>query len=397
MTAPNGLQERATEVREHLNRQINEMLAMLERFVNQESGSREKNRVDEMGRVYRQVIEPLGFSTEVIPQSTTGDHLIFRRKWNGFGRVLILSHIDTVWPSGTVDWWPFTVQNGRATGPGVGDMKGGIVGAIYAIKAVEDLGLSLPSKLTFFFTGDEELGSPSAREIIEREAREHDYVLVTEPSDIEGAVITGRGGIGAFKIDVTGKTAHAGAGPAAGASAISALARKIVALDGLSDWQNRIGVNVGLIEGGSARQVSAGHASAWLDLRVPDNDARDRVWQRVQEIIQREDVLGITATISGAWTRPPSPETEANHALFERAAEVAEALGFTLTGRQTAGGSDGSFTSALGISTLDGLGPNTGDAVSSGEYILIDSLPERSALIALLLDRLARQTGEESV
>ncbi len=389
------LSNRAPTVRAHLDGQIADMLKMLERFVTIESGSRDKEAVDQMGRVYQEVLESLGFTTEVIEQPESGNHLIFRKTGNGGGRALILAHIDTVWPTGTLSWWPFSVRDGRATGPGVGDMKGGIVGAIFALRAVDDLGLNLPGKTTFFFVGDEELGSPTAREHIEREARAHDYVLVVEPSDIEGRIITGRGGIGAWRIDVTGKSAHTVAGPGIGASAIHSLAAKIVEFDKLTNWDRRVVVNVGLIEGGSSRQVMAEHAYAWLDLRAPTQELVDELMVEVQAIVGKEHVPGTSATLTGRWTRPPSPQTDANRQFFEQAMPLAAALGFTLTGRETGGGSDGSFTSVLGIPTLDGLGPKSGEIVSAREYVIVDSMPERSALIALLLDHVGRSPASD--
>lgn len=386
------LNARAKTVRDHLDGQLDDMLAMLEQFVNVESGSREKDAVDRMGQVYREVLEPMDFSTEIIEQPESGIHVIFRRRGNGKGKVLILSHLDTVWPSGTLEWWPFKIEDGLATGPGVGDMKGGIVQAIFALRAIEDLDLMLPEQVTYFFIGDEELGSPTARPHVERLGREHDYVLVTEPSNFEGSIISGRGGIGAFKVDVYGKTAHASMS-GDGASAISALAHKIIAFDGLHDPSRNVRTNVGLIEGGSARQTLAGHASCWLDLRVPNDAERDALWPKVVAIVEQEHVPGTRAEISGHWSRPPSPQSDADRKLFDRAAELASALGFELTGRHVGGGSDGSYTSALGIPTIDGLGPYTADVVSSRERIKIDSLPERAALMTLLLDSIAR-TGK---
>jgi glutamate carboxypeptidase len=377
------LAARATMIRQHLDERVPNMLQQLERFVSVESGSREKDAVDRMGAVYRQVFEELGFTAEVIEQPECGNHLVFRLRGDGTGRVLVLAHLDTVWPSGTLARWPFRVDGNRATGPGAGDMKGGIVQAVFAVRALRDLGLPLPGQLTFFFTGDEELGSPTARAHIERLGRAHDLVLVVEPASIDGEVIAARNGIGAFRVEVTGRSSHAAGGP--GASAIHALAAKVVELDRLIDWQRRVMVNVGLIEGGSARQVLAEHAAAWIDLRAPTQQLAGDLLERVRTIVEREHVPGTTATLAGIWTRPPSPQTDVQRAMFERAASLAGALGFELRGRVSSGGSDGQFTAALGIPTLDGLGPRCGEPVSAREYILVDSLAERAALIALLM------------
>lgn len=390
MNEMGNLAERASSVRQHLERQTPEMLELLQQFVAIESGSRDKAAVDRMGASYRKFFEGMDYSTEVIEQSACGDHLVCRTEGNGKGSALILAHIDTVWPVGTLEWWPFNVANGRATGPGVGDMKGGIVQAIFAVRALQELGHQLPGRLTFFFTGDEELGSPTGRSHIERLGREHDVVLVVEPANAEGMIVSGRGGIAAFHLEVTGKSSHAAGGPATGASAIHALAHKIGELDQLVDWDQLIMVNAGLIEGGTARQVLAERAGAWIDLRAPTQELADALLDRVQAIVETEHVPGTSATLTGEWTRPPAPQTPGDRALVEQAEQLAEVLGFTLVSRVSSGGSDGSFTSPLGVPTIDGLGPVSGEPVSAREYILVDSLPQRAALIALLIDGIAR-------
>lgn len=381
--------QRAAIVREYLGEHLRDMLEMVEQFVNVESGSRDKDDVDHMGEVYRQVLEPMGFTTEIIEQPSSGNHYVFRRDGNGEGRVMLLAHLDTVWPRGTLAWWPFKITGDTATGPGVGDMKGGIVQAIFALRAIETLGLKLPGKTTFFFVGDEELGSPTAKPHVESVAKEHDAVLVVEPSLIDGAITLGRGGIGQHKIEVTGKTAHSTEGPGIGASAIHALAAKIVELAQLTDWDRKVITNVGIIEGGSARQTQAGSASAWLDLRAQSEADADELMAKVNAIIEKEHVPGTRATLTGNWNRLPSPQTDADRRLFDRAAVLADAVGYRLHGKHVGTGSDGTFTSRLGIPTLDGLGTVSDEVVSAREYIKIDSLPERAALIALLLDDIA--------
>lgn len=376
-------------MRQHLEGQTPEMLALLERLVSVESGSRDKPAVDRMGALYREIFEEMGFATEQIAQPECGDHLIFRIKRDGQGKALVLAHIDTVWPVGTLESWPYQARGDRVTGPGVGDMKGGIVQAIFAVRALRELNRPLPGQLTFFFTGDEELGSPTGRPHIERLGREHDAVLVVEPANAEGAIVSGRGGVGAFHLEVKGKSSHAAGGPASGASAIYALAHKIVATEKLVNWENQTMVNAGLIEGGTARQVLAERATAWIDLRAPTQELADELLRNVQAIVNTEQVPGTTAILTGEWTRPPAPETPGNRALVDRAAQHAAALGFQLKSRVSQGGSDGSFTSPLGVPTLDGLGPICGEPVSAREYIETASLPERAALIGLLLEDVA--------
>ncbi len=362
----------ATEVLDWFTGQTPHMLELLERLVTVESGSRDKAAVDAMGATYRELFEDMGFTTEVISQADCGDHLICRIEGDGEGSALVLAHIDTVWPVGTLEWWPFSVSDGRATGPGVGDMKGGIVQAIFAVRAMNELGRALPKRLTFFFTGDEELGSPTGRPHIEQLGREHDAVLVVEPANLDGQIVSGRGGIGAFLLEVTGKSAHCGGGPNNGVSAIHELAHKIIALEKLTDWDQLMMVNAGLIEGGSARQVQAVNASAWIDLRAPNVELAEQLEREVRAIVGTSYKPGTTATLTGIWTRPPAPPTEGNELLLDVATDLAKTLGFPLEARVSQGGSDGSFTSPLGVPTLDGLGPITGEPVSAQEYILFD-------------------------
>lgn len=385
----NQQDELSKAVLANLKSRESDMIQMLEEFVLIESGSRDKAAVDQMGEAYQQVFENMGFTTEVIEEAECGSHLVCTIKGSGEGSALILSHLDTVWPVGTLEWWPFEVTEDRITGPGVGDMKGGIVQAIFAIKSLTELGQPLPGKLTIFFTGDEELGSVRGRPHIERLGKEHDAVFVTEPANLQGEIVSARGGIGAFLLKVTGRTAHTGADPRGGVSAVHELSHKVVELEKLIDRDRRLMVNVGLVEGGTARQVFAEHAEAWIDLRAPSEELAEELLQNVQKIVNTSYLEGTTATLEGVWTRTPAPRTEGNLALVNAAQEYAAALGFEANDRFSAGGSDGSFTSPLGVPTLDGLGPITGEPVSAREYIMTHSLAERAALMAMLLNGVA--------
>lgn len=382
--------ELAVEVMANLRNRLPEMIGMLEEFVSTESGSRDKAAVDRMGALYKRVFDAMGFRTEVLEEAECGDHLVCHLEGSGKGSVLVLAHIDTVWPVGTLEWWPFEVTKDRITGPGVGDMKGGIVQAIFAVKSLTELGQPLPRKLTFFFTGDEELGSVRGRPHIERLGQEHDVVLVVEPANLAGEIVSGRGGIGAFHLTTKGKSSHAGLGPKVGASAIHELAHKIVKMEKLVDGDRGLMVNAGLIEGGSARQVLAEQAEAWIDLRAPNDELASWLLAKVQEIVDTSYTQGTSSQLEGQWTRRPAPPTDGNKVLVAAAKDYAKSLGFELGDRVSAGGSDGSFTSPLGIPTLDGLGPICGEPVSAREYILTDSLPERAALIAMLMDGVAQ-------
>lgn len=381
--------EVAQQILSTLSQQQDEMVSMLESLVKVESGSRDKAAVDYMGEVYQKILEDMGFTTEVIREEECGNHLVGTIEGTGEGSALILSHIDTVWPVGTLEWWPWEVSGNRITGPGVGDMKGGIVQAIFAVKNMQELGIALPGKLSFFFTGDEELGSVRGRPHIERIGKQHDVVLVTEPASIEGEIVSGRGGIAAFHLAVQGKSSHAGLGPDVGVSAIHEIAHKIVEMHKLIDHDRGLMVNAGLVEGGSARQVLAERAEAWIDLRAPTEELAAELLDGIQKIVDTSYHPGTTAELTGSWTRTPAPRTPGNIALVNAAKEYAGMLGFEVNDRVSRAGSDGSFTSPLGVPTLDGLGPICGEVVSAREYILADSLPERAALMAMLLHGVA--------
>ncbi|WP_342023943.1 M20 family metallopeptidase [Arthrobacter citreus] len=307
---------------------------------------------------------------------------------SGPGRVLILAHYDTVWPTGTLAGWPLTEgtdPSGRATlsGPGIFDMKTGLVQGIWALKLLTDAGNPRPT-VTFLFNGDEEIGSIASRAAIEKAAQDADAVLVLEAT-AGGAVKTGRKGVGIFTVTATGVEAHAGLDPAAGASAIHALAEFVTAAVGVADLSRGTSINVGLIEGGSGSNVAAGHAKATIDIRVETAAEMERVDRELDAIRISDDRVSLQ--IEHFWNRPPMT-ADPGDPLLALVRGAALALGHELEDASVGGASDANFVAALGVPVLCGMGAVGSGAHARGEYIHPDAVPLYTALTADALSRL---------
>jgi glutamate carboxypeptidase len=350
-----------------------------------ESPSTDKAAVDRCGLELLARLRAAGADVRVIAQETRGDHV--RASIGGDDRpVLLLGHFDTVWPVGTLARMPVESRDGRLHGPGVFDMKAGIAIALAAVDALRGAAAAMPP-LVMLWTTDEEIGSGTSRALIEAEARRARAVLVLEPSLPGGAVKTSRKGCGEFTIDVRGIAAHAGIDPTKGASAIHEVAEQIRAVQALANPARGISVNVGVVEGGSRPNVVAEHARAVVDVRVPTAADGERVTQAFAEL--RPIHAGTQLTVTGGFERPPLERSSGVAALFELARAVAGELGRDLGEGGTGGGSDGNFTAALGVRTLDGLGAVGDGAHAQHEYVEIAALAWRTALVAGLLNRLS--------
>ena len=308
--------------------------------------------------------------------------------WPGNGsHVLILGHFDTVYPLGQLQRQPVEVRDGRLFGPGVYDMKAGLAMAVCAIDAVTStVSVDRRPAITMLATADEEVGSGTSRALIETLARQSSAVLVLEPALASGAVKTARKGVGDFEIAVQGVSAHAGVDPSAGASAIHELATLVGALRGLSDPSRGLTVNVGTIEGGTRPNVVAEHARARVDVRIAHAGDADRIRQAIEGL--RAEDSRARVVVTGGINRPPMERTAGVARLFELARSVAQEQGWALEEGSTGGGSDGNFTAALGVPTLDGLGAVGGGAHAQHEHIVIKELARRAALVAGLIERL---------
>lgn len=363
---------------DYLREQQGAMVDELGRYVTIESGSREKDGVDRVGREVSKALTELGFSIERIESETCGDHLVARRPGAGRGRLLALIHLDTTCPSGSLADNPFRVEDGRAFGPGTRDMKGGWVVLLGALRALQHEGWDGLAQTTIFLTGDEELGSVSGRPWIEKEGRQADWAVVMEPARPGGNLVGSRGMVGAVSFEVRGAAAH-NSDRGRGASAIVEAAHKVLALEALNAVERGVLVNVGLLQGGTARQILPDRAYLSIDLRAPNAAEAETLVQQVRAIAAQSTVPGTSTMMSGGITRPA---LEVSPRLLRLAQQVGRQLGLTLEGIHTRGGSDGSFTAAVGVPTLDGLGPESGGGIGRTENILVESLPQRAALLA---------------
>jgi len=299
------------------------------------------------------------------------------------GCLLALGHADTVWPIGTIRTMPFRRARGRLWGPGVLDMKAGLAFFIFAMRALVELDIPVPNQVALLVNPDEETGSKTSRAGTETVARQSNAVLVLEPgTGLEGKAKTARKGIGAWTLKVRGVASHAGVDFAKGSSAVVELARQIEVIAGFTDLERGITVNPGVISGGTRSNVIAAEASAEIDFRVPflvDVKGLDRKFRSLKPFDKR-----CSLELTGSLNRPPMERTKATIALFNLARRLAADLGVNLEESSTGGGSDGNFTAALGIPTLDGIGAVGEGAHAAHESILIGRIPDRVALLAKL-------------
>lgn len=377
--------EAAEAIRGEVERAFDAQLADLARLVNTDSGTRDKAGVDRVGALVRERLQAIGCAIQVFAQAELGDHVLGELRGAGGPNVLVVSHMDTVYPTGTAAERPFRIEGDRAFGPGVVDMKAGLLAGIYAARALRATGFDAFGTLRILCTSDEEIGSPSSRALIEELARDSVCALITEPARAGGQVVSARKGVGLFGIAVTGRSAHAGAEPDKGRSANLELAHKIIALHALNDYAVGTTVNVGVIQGGIARNVVAPAAEGLIDVRVPSMAEMRRLEAAFAAIEATPAVEGTQTRIAGALNRPPMERSRGVEQMLALAAPLAQALGFKLTHTATGGGSDGNFTAALGVPTLDGLGPQGGGAHSPEEYLVVSSVVPRTALLALLM------------
>ena len=314
-----------------------------------------------------------------------GDTLTARTP--GSGKPAVVSvHLDTVWSTGTLATMPYRVEGDRAYGPGIYDMKAGSFLALHVVRSMLQQKLATPRPIVLLLTPDEEVGSPTSRALIECEGGQAEYVLILEPAGPGGACVTARKGVGRFVMEVAGRGAHSGSAFRQGASAVVELAQQILRIHDMVDLDRGTTLNVAPISGGSRPNVIAPDARCEIDLRVTSEEEG----ARMEAILLGLTALtpGCSVTVAGGMNRPPYGEMPGTLALYEKAKAIAEPLGIALTKQHRGGGSDGNFTAALGVPTLDGLGCPGGGAHASDEHILWRQLAPRAALLAGLLETL---------
>ncbi|MDT0439133.1 MULTISPECIES: 2-dehydropantoate 2-reductase [Streptomyces] len=385
--------ERATAVGRWLDEHREELVADLADYTSVGSASDDPDALDACLVWLRDWLDRrLGApdAEEILPRAEAGDILVRRYPARDAASadtrpVLLLGHYDTVWPTGTLDTWPFERDGDRITGPGVFDMKAGLVQAVWALRALDALGLPRPA-CTLMLNGDEETGSLASSGAIVDEARGSRLAMVFEAA-ADGAVKTARKGVGLFTLTVTGSEAHAGLDPTAGASAVDELAHQILRLGGLRDHAAGTSLNVGVVEGGTRSNVTAGRAVARLDVRVASEAERLRVTRALAELTPVDARTRVE--ITGDWNRPVFERTAQVAALAELARRCAGLLGHDLAEASVGGASDGNFVAAAGVPVLDGIGALGSGAHARSENTSVSGLVGRAALAATVLGALA--------
>ena len=373
---------------EWLGTQRGAMLSLLEELVNIDGGSYDKAGVDAVGLRIRGFLEANGIACEATANDTFGDALRATVGGPSNSAIMLMGHRDTVFPKGEPARRPFRIEDGRAYGPGVADMKAGLVMNAFVLAAFQKFG-GAPSPLVGLFTSDEEIGSPSSRPVIEAEARRARAVVNSEPGRPSGAVVTGRKGGVFMKLAVAGKAAHSGANIAEGISAVEELARKIVALHAITDLTRGTTVNVGLISGGQTVNTVAPWAKAEIDLRYVTPADRAAAMARIEGIVATAHVPGTEAKLEIAGEFFPLVESTDGKRLFDHYASCAKDLGIDIAAEFTGGCADSGFTAAVGTPTICAVGPIGGKAHSPEEYLVVDSLVPRAQSLALAVARLA--------
>lgn len=372
-----------SDLLQHFTQQKQAMVDLLTFLIDHETFTPEKQLVDKLGAYMEAQFRELGASSVTrIPQSDVGDFLF--AKWNDDAPgkpIMFLIHIDTVWPTGTLAERPVTIdEEGRLFGPGAVDMKGGITIVLTALRGLKELNLMPQRPIWVLMTSDEEVGSKYSEDIIKDLAREAGLVLVMEPATKEGALKTWRKGVSTYTVVLEGRASHAGNAPEQGINSVIEFAQQALEINKLNDLKNGISVSVTMVKGGSAGNVIPAHTEAYVDTRmmtVRQMDELDEALLNLQPFIPGSQVV-----VRKNHARPPM---ERDAAAYEQTRAIGERHGLTVREDGSGGGSDGNFTAAMGIPTLDGLGPQGDGLHALHEHVVINSLPQRAALIAAIL------------
>jgi len=354
-------------------------------------GTDDKEGVDAVGRLVEALLVARGFSVERTPDHSGGDVLTARLRGRGDARILLLGHLDTVYPKGWAAVHPVSVDVGADTlrGPGTADMKAGILAGLYAVEALRTGGDDAWGEITFVLNADEETGSAFSSALIEHEAAGCAAALVLEAGRANGDIVVARKGFAVFDLFVQGRAAHAGVEPWKGRSAVLEMAHHIIALHALNDLYPGATVNVGVVDGGTRRNVVPAEAHALIDVRAVDVVSLDSLVAAVKRDAQQRTVPDTTTRLDAGIARPPLERSGGGDRLASWYGEAARALGISVGEAATGGGSDGNTTAALGIPTLDGLGPVGGDAHTPDEWVRLSSIVPRIAALAGLISSIA--------
>ena len=378
----------AKTLEEQLRSRSDDLIEFWKALVNIDSGSNYHGGVRKVGDLMAERLERLGFAVESVrPDAQYGEHRVARRHRDGAraGTLAFIGHLDTVWQDPIVHEWPFSMADGLAYGPGVGDMKGGLVTATGALEALDALGIAGPEDITFVLVADEELGSPSGRGVVEDLVRNSaDWAMCLEPSFEPGYVRTSGGGLGVYYVTTHGKTSHITTGD--GISALREMAEKLIAFENLTNADRSLIIGAGIAKGGYAKQVVPDRAELVLDLRARTADLLLEGDRLIREVAAKTFVAGTTTDIEGGITRPVFPRSAGTAKLFAQAQATAHEMGIEFyEERWSPGGSDGNFVAALGIPIVDCTGPICRDICSLRECVVVDTLFTRSAVLGTLM------------
>jgi glutamate carboxypeptidase len=372
-------------IRDHLGRHREEMVRFLSDFAAIETPSTDPASQEEAFSFLTRALDEIDYQARRISGQTTGGHLFARPRGRTRGRPsqLMVGHCDTVWPRGTLTTMPLVREDGMLRGPGVFDMKGGLTMMVFALRTLREMGLDPPATPVAFVNSDEEIGSPESRRYIQLVSRNVARAFILEPAfGLTGKIKTARKGVGMFTVTVRGRAAHAGLEPESGASAILELAYLIQKLHEMNDRERGISVNVGVIDGGLRPNVVAPVSRAQVDVRVMNMEDGRRIEDAILGL--RPHTPGVTLEVEGGIRSPPLERTPRNLVLWDAARQAGRELGLELEDVTAGGGSDGNTTSQF-TATLDGLGPVGDGAHAPREFVFVESLVERCALLTRLL------------
>jgi glutamate carboxypeptidase len=387
--AQNGIKPHEAAILDWLGGQKQTMLELLETVVNIDSGSYDKTGVDAVGAEFIRFFTERGMPTNIEPHESFGNaiHIRLDDSRSNEKPIVLMGHRDTVFPKGEVARRPFKIEGGRAYGPGVSDMKSGLVMNAFVLDAFKRFG-GAPAPLAGLITSDEEIASPSSRPVIERVAREARCIFNAEPGRPSGNVVTGRKGGMFMRLEIEGRAAHSGGNFEYGISAIGELAHKIVKLHALTDLKRGITVNVGIVKGGQSVNTTAPSAEGQIDLRYITPKDRAEALQDIEKIVASSTVPGTRATLAVMGEFLPLNPTPASEALFTGYQAAAGELGLEVKGEFTGGCADSGFTSAVGCPTICATGPVGAKAHTPEEYLEVESIVPRAQALALAILRL---------
>lgn len=386
-----------TEITDWIASQKSAMIELLRDVVDIDSGSYDKTGVDAVGVRFERHFAEYGIETWREPHDVYGDaiHAIVNKQGSNEKPILLMGHRDTVFPKGEAARRPFTIEGSRAHGPGVADMKAGLVMNVFVAAAFQKFG-GTPFPIKLLITSDEEIASPSSRPVIEREGRAARAVYNSEPGRPSGNVTTGRKGGVFMRFEVFGKAAHSGNNFEAGISAIGELAHKIVRIHALTDIAKGITLNVGLVSGGQSVNTSAPHAEGQIDLRYIDPADRTKIMSEIERIVMTPTVPGTTAKLHINGEFLPLVQSSKSRAMFESYRAAAKEAGLPKLDGEFAGGcADSGFTASMGTPTICGVGPVGGNVHTPLEYLDVDSIVPRATALALAIMRTEAEPSEK--